>query len=373
MKKYFSATYVSYFSDPRAYKIDESLAQNNEVYVYSPITTDYKSTSSKIIDASPLPLGKWLSLIRFWLGYIYHAIVLKPDYIIAHNYYLVFPTLFIKLFNWNTKIIYDSYELYVPTRRQRLTNRERLFYYLEQLSIRSYDLVIAANEERARLMKVKFRLKNRPLSIANISTVLFKDKYADGYITDKYPEIKRISDKTILVYQGVLGAGRNLDSYLRILSYLPKEIAMLFVGGGPDYDKLVALSKELKITSRIVFLGNVPMADINPILKFCNVGLIAYPFSDLNNRYCSPNKIYEYPAAGIPMISTFQTTIVNVLKPYNIACFIDLNKIEESAQKIVCYINSIDQDLLKQNIESFLRNNTWNNEFSKLEVEINRI
>ena len=35
--------------------------------------------------------------------------------------------------------------------------------------------------------------------------------------------------------------------------------------------------------------------EIIPLLSRCKLGFVGYPMEGLNNIYCSPNKIYEYP------------------------------------------------------------------------------
>lgn len=367
-----TATYINYFSDPRAFKIDEGLALGNDVYVFTPIDGNTEQCTANVIPFKLKNQNIVYQLLSFWYGFINIVLKKKPDVVIAHNYYAVFACLILKILYPKAKYIYDSYELYVPSKRNKISKRMYIFYILEKLSIRCCDLVVAANEERARLMKVKFGLNNRPLSLRNISTVFFKPKSQED-IEKEYPEINRIKSHFKLVYQGFLGAGRNTEQFLRILSLLPENFSLLFIGGGPDLPKLIELSKKLNLSHRTVFLGNVPMKDVLPLTAYCDCGLISYPFTDLNNKYCSPNKIYEYPAAGIAMVSSCQSTIYNIIGKYNIACFVNYSDVENSAKTILNFTSTIDKNVLKENIDVFLKENNWKSEFSKFEGELQKL
>ena len=367
MKKILSATYVDYMSDPRAYKINEGLTNEYIVDVLSfrRSCENIPHTSANVINNKYYFSNVFLNLSLFWLDFIIHAIRGKYDIIVAHNYYLVLPLWVISHLT-KKKTVYDSYELYVPTKKTNLDLRQSFFYFIEKIAIRKFDLVIAANEERARLMKAKFGLKKRPLTILNISTSFDSDDSLK--ITEKYPEINNINGRMILVYQGFLGAGRDCSVFLKILKQLPSNYALLIIGGGPDLNYLKQLSKDIDIEDRIVFTGNIPMKDVHPLLKLCNFGLVSYPFSDLNNIYCSPNKIYEYPAAGLPMICSSQHSITRILRPYNIACFVDFMNIPETVSKIIKF--TTDNSDFKIKLEKFLLDNSWEIELNKLLLKI---
>ena len=369
--KILAATNVNYYSDPRAFKIDEGLANKNEVFVLSPVKGKIENTKVKVFDYKEITSHVVFDLIKYWIVLVYYAIRLRPDVLIGHNYYVAFPCLIVKIFSPRTKTVYDSYELYIPSKRYKLKVRERIFYTLEKISIKSFNLILCANYERARLMKRKFRLKELPMSVPNISTVFFDEEPSNGMITQKYPSILSIKDSVKLVYQGFIGAGRQLDKFLYIINELPAKYSMLFIGGGPDLQSLKDLTNKLNISKRVVFLGNVPMKDVFPLISFCDYGLISYPFSDLNNIYCSPNKIYEYPAAGLPMISSKQNTIVTILKKYNITCFVDYNDISGSARKISEFVDSSNAEDIKHQIELFLKENNWQNVMNDIEKRIN--
>jgi PEP-CTERM/exosortase A-associated glycosyltransferase len=71
--------------------------------------------------------------------------------------------------------------------------------------------------------------------------------------------------KTVLGFFGSFYSYEGLDLLLRAVPDLRRQrpdIAVLFVGGGPEEDKLRALARELELGESVVFVGRVPHEEI---------------------------------------------------------------------------------------------------------------
>lgn len=55
---------------------------------------------------------------------------------------------------------------------------------------------------------------------------------------------------------------------------------------------------------RIVFLPPAPQSQLRKWTQGATIGVIPYENVGLNHFFCSPNKIWEYPAAGVPFIAS---------------------------------------------------------------------
>ena len=375
MKKVLAATYEFFSRDPRAYKIDVALSKQYDVtaFVKEEDLSAFSATPVKFVTVKEDEQNnKYIRLFRFWRKLIVEAKIERPDFLVAHNYYLVIPAYVIKKVV-GCKVIYDSYELYVPSKRNKLPKRQLLFYYLERLCIRSFDLVIAANEERARMMKVKFRLPERPLSVMNISSSLFEKIDYEKVIEEKYPSLLSLTNKIKLVYQGVLSGDRELDKLVDIIALLKDEFSLIYVGDGPEKEMLQKKAEVMSLSNRVLFTGRVPMQDISPILSFCDYGIVSYPFGDYNNRYCAPNKIFEYPGAGLPMISSEQATIVSLTNKYDIVQYVNYSKTEETARLISQFSERVNKTNAKSRIDNYLQNVSWEKEENKLLETISKL
>ncbi len=114
------------------------------------------------------------------------------------------------------------------------------------------------------------------------------------------------SDKLIVAYVGLfqtLGMSNGIDTMIRSLKYLPQSVCMLFVGGKPHEISLYEdLAKLEGVSEQVIFRQRVPLTDVYAYEKASDVLVIPYPDMPHFREYGFPMKVYEYMAAGKPII-----------------------------------------------------------------------
>lgn len=75
-----------------------------------------------------------------------------------------------------------------------------------------------------------------------------------------------------------------------------------FCGTGPEQEKLELQAAQLGISERVCFHGAVAPAEVPQVLAGWDVACAPYPQAD--GHYFSPLKVYEYMAAGLPVIAS---------------------------------------------------------------------
>ena len=76
----------------------------------------------------------------------------------------------------------------------------------------------------------------------------------------------------------------------------------MIVGDGPEKNNLMQDLKEKKLSSSVKFTGAVPHSKIPSLLSSMDVAVAPYP--KIENFYFSPLKVFEYMAAGLPVVSS---------------------------------------------------------------------
>lgn len=215
----------------------------------------------------------------------------RPRVVYAHDYYTAWSG-YAAARSVGARFVYDAHELLKPVPGQRRSLRERVFERLERMGARHADLVVCANEPRARLFQQYHGLARLPLVVRNIP---------DESQEPALPTLERDLDS--ILYQGDMGLGRGLGTLLEALTLLGPEATLVMAGGGPALDKLRAMASAEGLGDRVRFLGRVPRAELPALMAQCGIGVLSYPAKDLNNVYCAPNKVFEYARAGLPMIA----------------------------------------------------------------------
>jgi glycosyltransferase involved in cell wall biosynthesis len=54
---------------------------------------------------------------------------------------------------------------------------------------------------------------------------------------------------------------------------------------------------------RVLFRDPVPQSVLLSYTAGADVGIVPYPAVDLNSRYCTPNKLFEFIVAGVPILA----------------------------------------------------------------------
>jgi glycosyltransferase involved in cell wall biosynthesis len=166
----------------------------------------------------------------------------------------------------------------------------------EERYARHADLVLASAPALAERMRT---LSGHVLYAPNVAdTVLFATALDEGPIDASLDSLPRPR----LVFQGAIVATKLDLPLLAELARLRPEWSVVLVGprgaGDPSGD-LSALDR----APNIHFAGPRDAADLPAVLRDADAGLIPYAINDLT-RSVFPMKVYEYLAAGLPVLAT---------------------------------------------------------------------
>ena len=301
-----------------------------------------------------------ISLLSFWFFVIKTAIKnrKKIKLFYMHDYYLAFLGRILSKF-MNKKWIYDAHELLIERKGYKYSLRECIFLLLDKKAIKKTDLVVAANDERKKILVSVYNLNN-VISVLNIPPPYEKEN------------IEKMGKKDIIVYQGYMAEDRHVSYFINILKYLPPHIRLKLIGTGPEISYYKELAEKTGLTDRILFTGLIPNSEIKKESKYCKLGIVYYKMNGLNNLYCSPNKVYEYAQLGIPMLVSPQPFLQKIITKYNIGEVLDINvPVEKNAESIINIMKNY--TYYQKGMKQFLSDFTYQNEVEKLKEAIKKI
>ena len=340
----------------RAAEIISSLGEKVVVISCNSDETYFNSNFSSFSFNSKYKGG--LSLLTFWYYVVKYSIInrQKIKLLYLHDYYLVFIGRFLNFIS-NIKWVYDAHELLIERKETKHNLRESFFLLLEKHSIKHAHLVVAANQERERILKSVYRLKNT-VNILNISPNIKHNQAENILIKEDY-----------IVYQGYLSKDRDIEDYILLLINLPKNIKLKIIGGGPDLDYFKDLVVKLNLEERVCFTGKIPYSQLIRENLNCKIGIVSYSLEGLNNYYCSPNKLYEYAQLNMPMIFSPQPFLTRISKKYRIGEVISKEmEIDKKIDLITQLFENI--EIYQTNMLMFISDFTYENEMRKLTKSI---
>jgi glycosyltransferase involved in cell wall biosynthesis len=225
------------------------------------------------------------------------ALQQQADIVVAHDLPTL-PAAAAAAERLGAKLVYDSHELYCE---QELEPRlRRLWREIERRYIQLCDAVITVNPSVARELQSRYGL-------ALVHVVQNAVPYAAK------PEKSRLLHEVfaldcaaaILLFQGGLLAGRHLETLVEAMRFVAApSIHLVFLGDGPLCERLRWHCVRHSVAERVHFHPAVPQRELLRYTASADLGIIPYQATCLNNRYCTPNKLFEYVVAGLPMIAT---------------------------------------------------------------------
>ena len=116
-----------------------------------------------------------------------------------------------------------------------------------------------------------------------------------NFVESKDNETYSIPKKYALV-ASYLNDRKRVDLIIRSWKFVENEISLIVVGDGPEYDKLITLSKDLGLTGKVIFTGRVSDFKILNLIKNSTFCVLA------SEREGFPTFIIESLKMGVPAI-----------------------------------------------------------------------
>jgi glycosyltransferase involved in cell wall biosynthesis len=199
-------------------------------------------------------------------------------------------------------LTYDAHELYPEI--STLSRREAATWrVLERRLAPRADHVLTVCDSIAEELERRYGIA-RPAVLLNCPAATGQDaSLADG--VDKAPPGAPGGNgsEPVILYQGGFAPHRGLETLVRSARELERGTIVLMGWGGLE-EELRALIAREGLGDRVRIVGPVPRGEVVSEAARATVGVIPYEPVGLNNTYTTPNKLFDYMAAGLPIAAS---------------------------------------------------------------------
>lgn len=196
------------------------------------------------------------------------------------------------------RLVYDSHELYAE--QEFAPWQRRAWARIEQRHIHACDRVITVNPSIAGELKRRYCLND--VRVIHNAERIGPWQARTRYLHERFGIP---FEQPVLLFQGGLSAGRHLDALVRAMAQLDTaDIHLVLLGDGQLARPLQRLVRRLGLQARVHLHPAVPQQQLLSVTCSADAGIIPYQAICLNNHYCTPNKLFEFIAAGLPILAS---------------------------------------------------------------------
>jgi len=263
----------------------------------------------------------------------------RADIYHIHDPDLLLPALAIKALT-RRPVIYDVHENYpediqtkewIPSPLRGFLSRA--FMLFENGMVRLMDGVVVVNQHLAE----RFQGKSRVVIVRNYSRL-------EPFVDSEDSEAPRENQKPYFVYAGRISDDRGIYECLQALESLPDDPATLVCAGtighvtNEDFRSLL----QGRPAASFKYKGLLPYEAIPPLFKGALAGLLCFQATP-NNLLGTPNKLFEYMSAGIPIIASDFPFLREVIDEARCGILVRANDLEQIASAMATLLGDREQ------------------------------
>ena len=257
-------------------------------------------------------------------------------------------------------IIWDAHEIYedlASIEKDRAEVNSRII----RDNVRHVDGFITLNQSIADFYREKYTDLPAAVLLPNAVERVAQTNY-DGRLHDK---AGLNPDQKILLFQGGYSLHRGIPALLEASNLLREDWSLVFMGWG----KLEAEIREYADAesdrpegrARVAMVPSAPHDELLKWTAGASLGTIPYENTGLNHLYCSPNKLWEYPAAGVPILASDMPEMKKKIEQYDIGVTVGRDLVPAEIAAAVNSLTDSDIEQMRLNCGVYAAAENWQN------------
>jgi glycosyltransferase involved in cell wall biosynthesis len=265
---------------------------------------------------------------------------LSADVYHAHDSDAILPAWLAARRVRGAKLLYDAHEIGFLSLRQQIEHYSLplalvnwLWGLLNDRIVRCHvDAMITVNDMLAEIQASHYRVA-RPAIVMNCPPRIVCAPEAGQALARR---IGVDPATPVVICQGMFSRDRHgagMENLVRSAKLLSRGIIVI-LGGGPQFAELQELASQPDIAGRVYVLPAVPPDELLTYTCGARIGVIPTQIWHPTLRFSSPNKVFEYLAAGLPVVTSDLPVVRRICEEYGCGLLCDPGSPESIADAI---------------------------------------
>ena len=263
---------------------------------------------------------------------------------------------------WGANLISDLHEVF-PEQDEYFTTETARRYWrgLEGAGLAASDGIICVNSAVADYVRTTHG-PAAPIAVT-LNAVPYTEPLAIG---PTLRSLYAIADSArIMLFAGSLRPYSSLEVLIEGFGAANMDGWVLAIlGEGPLRGELEAIVRRRKLDGR-VFLGrHVRQRDLIPVAASADIGLLPYQAFGFNHLIATPNKLFEYIQARLPIATSRLPMVERIVAVHGNGAFVDFSAAGRMALGLVDFVRNVAPSITPASLEAAAQEFSWENEES---------
>lgn len=228
------------------------------------------------------------------------------------------------------RLVFDSHELWCEQNFPR--SWRRAWGRVESRHMGRCDAVITVNASIAAELRHRHRL-------ADVQVVTNAAPEPPQQARSLRQACGIPHEHRVLLYQGSLSEGRQLAQVVQAMHQIRAlDWHLVMLGDGVLRSRLQRLAGRGPARDRIHILPAVPQDDLLAWTASADAGLVPYVADCMNSMLCTPNKLYEFISAGLPILASDLPELRSIVRDRGFGMVADLSLPMQIARSIDAFV-----------------------------------
>lgn len=350
-------------SDQRVHKVCSTLYQNGfDVLLLGRLLTTSKELTARSYATKRMKLF-FTKGVLFYAEYQLRLLILllvsKFDSLHANDLDTLLPNYLASRLK-RKELVYDSHEYFTEVPElQGNPVKKKIWELAEGFVFPHLKYVFTVNQSIADVYKQKYQKEIKILRNVPAHAMLnFSSQF-------QLPDF--LNNKPYAILQGAgINVDRGAEELVEAMQYV-NDLQLLIIGAGDVIEFLKKSVVQLELERRVFFIEKLPYEELLNYTHHAAFGLTLDKDTNLNYRYSLPNKIFDYAAAGIPILASSMIETKRIFDRYPIGLLVDNHQPKHIAEKMQQMMN--DKNLIevwRKNAKKVSEENYWEKEVSEM-------